>query len=267
MALELLCLPVRRVAMSKHFHVIAAVLFFVMIASTVHAESDLDPWYFSASEIETAYRYQEMFGERLSNPLKARDCLLGKNEFVATYKGKEFLAPCSFVKETLRHIKEILEKGAAKYLFPLDLDHAHLALPANLWENKYSHLPRENILPALLREPALAALYHSAEHLTVVDAGSRKVNPEAKEWKEKRNVLGFYDGRPIKILTPNANGSGVGVPESYESFGGFNFAANPKGQLHVFVGNKAIVFDLTFDIGDVDEDQLPGHIAAKTPAN
>lgn len=253
--------------MSKLCHITAGVVFFLMVGSIVHAEPDLDPWYFTAPEIETAYRYQEMFGERVQNPLKARDCLLGKREFVVSYKGNEFSAPCGFIKETIRHLKEMLERRAARYLFALDLDHAHLALPADLWEKKYSQLPREKILPALLREPALAALYHTAEHLTIADPRTGKVNSEAKEWKEKRNVLGFYDGRPIKILTPNPSGSGVGVPESYESFGGFNFAANPKGQLHVFVGNKAIVFDMTFDIGDVGEDQLPNQVVAKTPAN
>ncbi len=253
--------------MAKVFRILSGVVFFLTATVIVHAQSDLDPWYFTASEIETAYRYQEMFGERVQNPLKARDCLLGKKEFVASYKGNEFLAPCSFIKETIRHLKEMLERGAAKYLFALDLDHAHLALPADLWENKYSKLPREKILPALLREPALAALYHTAEHLTVVDPRTGKVNSEAKEWKQKRNVFGFYDGRPIKILTPNASGSGVGVPETYESFGGFNFAANPKGQLHVFVASKAIVFDMTFDIGDLGDDQVAGKAVAKTPAN
>ncbi len=253
--------------MFKVVQLSAGVILFLMLSATLHAQSDLDPWYFTAAEIQTAYRYQEMFGERVQNPLKARDCLFGKKEFVASYRGNEFLAPCSFIKETIRHLKEILETGAAKYLFALDADHAHLAVPVDLWESKYSKLPREKILPALLREPALVALYHTAEHLVITDPKTGKVDPEAKRWKEKRNVLGFYDGRPIKILKPNPSGAGVGVPESYESFGGFNFAANPKGQLHVFVANKAIVFDMTLDIGDVGEDQLPGPIVAKTPAN
>ena len=253
--------------MSKVFHAIIGFFSFLLIISTVHADSDLDPWYFTGAEIETAYRYQEMFGERLQNPLKARDCLLGKKEFLASYKGSEFSAPCAFIKETIRHLKEMLERGAAKYLFALDLDHAHLALPADLWEKKYSKLPREKLLPALLREPTLAALYHTAEHLTIADPKTGKVNPEAMEWKEKRNVLGFYDGRPIRVLPPHPTGSGVGVPEPYESFGGFNFSANPRGQLHVFVANKAIVFDMTFDIGDVGEDQFPSQVVAKTPAN
>ncbi len=66
--------------MPKVFHAITGFFCFLLIISTVHADSDLDPWYFTGAEIETAYRYQEMFGERLQNPLKARDCLLGKKD-------------------------------------------------------------------------------------------------------------------------------------------------------------------------------------------
>ena len=71
--------------------------------------------------------------------------------------------------ETTRHLKEMLAVGAAKYLFPLDADHAHLAIPMELWATKYSKLPSEQILSALLREPQLVALYHTAEHLEISD--------------------------------------------------------------------------------------------------
>ena len=40
--------------------------------------------------------------------------------------------------------------ASAKYLFPLDVDAADLAVPANVYESKYKQLPREEILPALL---------------------------------------------------------------------------------------------------------------------
>lgn len=238
----------------------------ILIAGSATAQTipDLHPWFFTAEEIEAAYRYQEMFGERLNNPLRARDCLFGKKKFVASYQRKEFSLSCRFIRETIRHLQAMLEIGAAKYLFPLDVDHAHLAIPSDLWEKKYSKLPRDKLLPALLEEPTLAALYHTAEHLTMNDPKTGKVNPEAKAWKEKRNVLGFYDGRPIEILPPDPTGLGANVPQPYRSFAGFNFLASPKGELFIFFKSKPITFDITFDIG---EDGAIPESLAKKPAN
>ncbi len=161
-----------------------------------------DNWYFTAEGIEAAHQYQENYGGRIRNPLRAGECLLGHTEFVATYRDQKFLAPCHFITETTRHLKEMLSIGAAKYLFPLDADHAHLGVPAEVWEKKYRKLPSNRILLALLREPMLVALYHTAEHLEINDPKTGQVNGEAKAWREKRNVLGFFDGRPIQILPP-----------------------------------------------------------------
>jgi hypothetical protein len=218
--------------------------------------AELDRWFFTAEEIEVAYRYQERFGERLFRPLRARDCLLGKKEFTAGYKGGEFAAPCRFIKETIRHLREMLEQGAARYLFPLDADHAHLAIPLELWENKYSKLPREQMLSSLLSEPALAALYHTAEHLTVIDPQTGKSDSQVRLWKDKRNVVGYYDGRPIEILPPDPRGLGMNIPQPYYSLGGFNFLASPKGELSLFLKNRAITFDISFDIGEPVDDAL-----------
>lgn len=225
---------------------------------------ELDPWYFTAEGIKTAYRYQQLFGERLRNPLRGRDCLLGRERFVASFRGKNFSAPCRFVNETIRHIKEMLAAGAARYLFPLDADHAHLAIPLELWEKKYRWLPKDALLAALLEEPMLAALYHTAEHLIVAEDESVKYSEEIKKWKEKRNVLGFYDGRPNQILPPDPRGFGVGAPSSYYTVGGFAFLASPAGELSLFMDGNAVVFDITLDIGDSEPPDQP---TVKTAAN
>jgi hypothetical protein len=188
-------------------------------------------WFFTAEEVEAAHQYQENYGERLRNPLPARDCMFGRNEITTRYNGTPFFVPCRFIMETTRHLKEMLAVGAAKYLFPLDADHAHLAIPMELSATK---LPAEQILPALLRETQLVALYHTAEHLEISDSKTGAVDEAAKEWKEKRNVLGFFDGRPIRILPPHPAGHGVSMPAGYNSYGGFNFLSNPRGELFIF---------------------------------
>ena len=202
-----------------------------------------DTWYFSAKEIHAAYQYQENFGARIRNPVKAQECFLGRPDFVASYRSLDFVAPCRFITESTRHLKEMLNAGAAKYFFPLDANHAHLGIPVTAWEGKYRHLPNEQILPALLDDPALVALYHTAEHLDIRAATSA----DGKKWLEQRNVLGFFDGRPIEILPPKPRHQGVGMPEKYHSYGGFDFLASRAGALFVFSGNRMITFDVSLD--------------------
>jgi hypothetical protein len=208
----------------------AATILLILDVKALSASRD-DHWYFTAEEVEAAYQYQENYGGRIRHPLGGKECLLGRKEFVATYMGKEFFVPCRFITETTRHLKEMLSIGAAKYLFPLDADHAHLGVPAEVWAKKYSQLPSDQILFALLREPTLVALYHTAEHLEISDRKTGRVNEEAKAWREKRNVLGFFDGRPVQVLPPHPMGFGVGMPPGYESYGGFNFLASHRGEL------------------------------------
>lgn len=223
----------------------------------LHANSTpRHPWFFTAEEIETAYRYQEKFGKGLAYPLQARNCQLGAEEMIASYYGEPFVLPCRFVTETVRHLKEMLKAGAARYFFPLDSDHAHFAIPDELWEKKYRKYPGGKVIPALIQDPNLVALYHTAEHLTIVDPATGEINEGAIEWKEKRNVLGFYDGSPINILPPHPRGFGLSVPEPYRSYGGFHFLANPGGQLAVIFGNDAIAVDITLNISDTRVNQL-----------
>jgi hypothetical protein len=240
-------------------------VYILWFQSAALAASPYDTWFFTAEEVEAAHQYQENYGERIRNPLAARDYILGHNEITAKYRGEPFLLPCRFIMETTRHLKEMLAVGAAKYLFPLDADHAHLAIPMELWATEYSKLPSERILPALLRDPRLVALYHTAEHLEISHRKTGAINPEAKAWKEKRNVLAFFDGRPIRILPPHPAGHGVGMPAGYNSYGGFNFLANPRGELFIFHNNKLITFDVSLE--NDHEVEWPSLARDFTPTN
>jgi hypothetical protein len=81
-------------------------------------------------------------------------------------------------------------------------DHAHLAVPVELWREKYTRIDAAQLLPQILHDPALIALYHSAEHLSVTASTGSPIAAQVKRWKAKRNVLGFYDSRPARILPP-----------------------------------------------------------------
>jgi hypothetical protein len=214
------------------------------------ANSFRDSWYFTAEEIDTAYQYQENYGVRMRNPLPAKGCMYGEQDFVASYRQTTFLLSCRFITETIRHLKEMLTLGAARYLFPLDADHGHLAVPSEVWARKYSKLSSPQLMIALLQEPTLVALYHTAEHLEFGATKTGENDETVKRWKEKRNVLGFFDGRPIQILPPHPEGQGVGMPAGYVSYGGFNFLANHQGELLIFHGDRAIAFDVSLEEGE-----------------
>jgi hypothetical protein len=219
----------------------------VLITSQIPAHSADQRWTFTASEIEVAYRYQTQFGRRLSRPLKPAACFTGQTEFVATFQSKSFTAPCLFITETIRHLKQAIDLGAAKYFFPLDADHAHLVVPIEVWAKKYREIPADEILPLLLREPRLAAVYHTAEHLAIRDPGTGTIASEAKIWKEKRNAVGFYDGRALEILPPQPEDFGVSVPAGYREVTTFNLMAHRLGEVSFSAMGQAFTIDISFD--------------------
>ncbi|HVO93921.1 MAG TPA: hypothetical protein VMT22_13815 [Terriglobales bacterium] len=224
------------------------------LGGALAAEDDAyNRWYFTAEEVEAAYQYQQNYGERLRAPLRAGDCVFRNTEFSATYRGTKIAVPCRFVTEVTRHLKEMLNAGAAKFLFPLDADHAHLGVPREAWDKKYKDLPVGRLFAALVRDPELVALYHTAEHLRVTDRKTGQVNAAAKEWQDKRNVLGFFNGRPIKILSPQRNGQGASMPEEYYSYSGFTFLVSPRGELFLSLGPTMVTFDVAFDAEHSDE--------------
>lgn len=241
--------------------ILTSITLVMTYVSLLRAEPEPNPWYFSAEEIEAAYRYQENFGKGLKRPLRATSCIWGADDFSASLYGEHHRLPCRFVTETLRHLKEILLAGAARYIFPLDLNHAHLAIPRTSWREKYRDLPSEQILPALIRDPELVALYHSAEHLKVESKGGR-VNPALRQWQSKRNILGFFDGRPIKILPPHPEGNGVSIPTKYWSYGGVEFLANRGAALAILLEDRVLAVDIRLDAGSDNPNLLTGNLAA-----
>ena len=223
----------------------------LIVVSGAFADGIFDKWFFTPEKLEAAYRYQEQYGERIRNPARAKECFFGGEEFVASYRGAEFAVPCRFITETVRHLKEMLVAGTARYLFPLDANHAHLGIPLATWE-KLKRLPGDRVLQELLRDPSLIALYHTAEHLQIPDDQPGATDGDVRAWIDKRNVLGFFDGRPNKILPPDPRGYGVAMPEGYWPYGGFEFLASSMGELFVFVANKTIAFDIALEDDNVE---------------
>lgn len=215
---------------------VGAVMILGAFARQGFAGSD-DPWFFTADEIANAYRYQQQFGARVRNPLDPQACLWGEKDFSVNDQGHRFTAPCRFVKETVRQLRELLESGAAKYLFPLDVADADLALPAEVYASKYKNLPREEILPALLREPSLVAVYHTAGHL----------KPESGTRVKRRTVVGFFNGQSNQILPVDSDGSFDYDSQKLVRVGGLIIMAHFLGEITLVTKDGAVTFDLSFN--------------------
>lgn len=104
------------------------------------------------------------------------------------------------------------------------------------------------MLETVFRDPNLAMLYHTAEHLKVAESDPADV----KDWQAKRNVLAKFDGSQIKILEPIKSGAGRGVDAPLDSFGGINFSVHKNGNLFIFINSEdgrayALSFDISFD--------------------
>ena len=200
-------------------------------------------WFFTGNEIAVAYRFQQHYGTRLRYPLKPEGCLYGQEEFIASFQGKQFPAPCRFVTETIRHLREALESKAARYLFPLDLDYGRLGVPSELWKAKYSKLSGAEQLRSLLREPSLAVLYNTAAHLKP-EADPRSAGGE--NW-QKKNLLGFYNGQPMKILSRGSDAALASGLKGYTWLNDFKILAHYLGDLQFVTRSTVVTFDISFD--------------------
>lgn len=156
------------------------------------------------------------------------------------------MVPCRFITETTRHLRFIVEQRAAKYLFPLDMDHANLFIPKDLWATKYSHAERDEALAQLLREPKLIAIYHPAEYLT---DGASKIEKETgmKGRRGNSEVWGFFDGSPTKRVSSLRYHLARENLENYQEVSFVHFLAHRLGEFVFSANGKAIPFDLSFD--------------------
>jgi hypothetical protein len=208
---------------------------------------------FTGNQSEIASGYREQFDQPLSRHLKAVDCFSGRTEFLASVRGKTFLVPCRFITETTRHLKEILESEGGNSVSRLYADHGHLAVTSELWEQKYRRLPNDQILPVMLRDPLLVAIYHAACGLPTVERKTPEGTPKAKDWEKRRSIVGFYDGRAMENLPILKRGSELDQPQHYVLFTWFYISPHPFGELAFSSKGTSMAFDISFE-----DDIAPG---------
>jgi hypothetical protein len=181
--------------------------------------------------------------QRLSRRLNPAACFSGSTEFVASWRGKKFLAPCRFIHETLRHLRAVSDMGGAQLIFPLRTDHVHLAVPAELWNEKYYGVPEDESLSTLLWESRLVAVYHANDALALPDSKGAGAEANNRQPHDSRQVLGYYDGRVVEILPARANA----LANRYRSVAWFYFLPRRLDELATFYPGQGVVFDISFD--------------------
>jgi hypothetical protein len=231
----------------------------LLIAIVTKVAAGGNPLLFTPNQMAEAYRYQHYLGARLHHPLNPQECLSGRTEFIASYQGREFSVPCQFLTETVKHLKSALESGVVKYLFPLDCGQARLGVPLEVWQAKYSNMATEELLPALVREPTLAALYQTSAYLEADPIANRTADGV---WGTGRNVLGFYDGRAVEISAGRVAGTPPDQPEGYRWVNGFVFLASSLGELHLFANGTFMSFDIAFDDDRGEIPSVPLNVSA-----
>ena len=54
-----------------------------------------------------------------------------------------------------------------------------------------------------VNDALLGTLFHNAEHLALRSPPhTGSIDPEAQEFRSKRNVIGWYDGRGLEVIFP-----------------------------------------------------------------
>lgn len=193
-------------------------------------------WFFTPEKMKEIYD-QEYNGEKV---LKNRVFRAG-DSWWGLVDSKEFKIPKEFFNITLSHLKAMLEQKTARYIFRLDAFHGHLFVPESGY-SKYADATSVGEAHLLVNDRNLGILYHNSEHLQF------NADPESENIRLKRNVIGWYDGRPIEVVPiPTKTKRTAADTPGHDLQPSFKFAANKDGEFSMNVDGKEIRLDFSFD--------------------
>lgn len=198
-----------------------------------------DGWFFTPEKMKEIYE-QEYGGDKI---LK-NHVLKKEGKWFGVFDDREFDVPEEFLTASLAHLKNMLEQKAAQYLFRLDAFHGHLFIPEDK-HSKYASLKAFDEARLLVEDKNIGVLYHNNEHLKE-DTGR-----ESREVFQKRNVVGWYDGRPIEILPmPTKTKRTAADTLGHDLSPWLKFAANENGEFSIVMDDKETRLDFSFDDND-----------------
>lgn len=201
------------------------------------AERYPEGWFFSMEDIEKIYE-QEYGGEKkLQNVIRYEGGVLRGRSF-----REDIVIPHNFIEQICAHCSDMLAAGTATRLFRLDAFHNHLYLPHDVVERSHTGLSIQAAIDQSVRDTRLVALYHNSEHLRIPEEGTPLF-----ELYKKRNVVGFFDGKPIEVL-PLPQGKRTAADLSLQTVNpDVKFAAHKNGLFSISHRGETIRLDISLD--------------------
>lgn len=196
-------------------------------------------WLYSYKEMQGIYDREYHEEKILKNVVKKKE-----GKWIGYSKGHEFVIPREFIDKTLSLLRQLMEAKTARFLFRLDASHGHFFVPLPAGE-KYEKVHDPEEARFLMQDQLAGVLFHNSEHLrpNPDDPGEVKIF-------SRRNVIGWYDGRPLTVLPLPEEDQGTAAKIPDQSVGvdlDFKFAAHKDGQFKIVVDGKEIRLDLSFD--------------------
>jgi len=206
-----------------------------------------DGWFYTLNQMADLYEVEYNEGKRLSSFIKRKN-----GNFITECNGDTFVVPELFIETTLKHLKELLDEGLAKYLFRLDSFHSHPFVSDQKFDKEYKGLSYIKMAEKYVNDTSLGSLFHNAEHLALRSPPYKgPIDPEAQELISKRNVIGWHDGRKIEVFFPqkeNLVGSGKSntaiIPKGYRGVGSIVYKATQNGEFSIIHNTNEIHLDI-----------------------
>jgi len=208
------------------------------------------PWYRTFEEVKQLYTKHYNRESRLENYI-----YIENGKYIATIfkngnKKVRFVAPDHFIHSMLNHLKAGLDNDWFNYIFWADLNHGHLFIPDDLREN-YSKFENEKYFKEILKDRNLGILYHAAEHFCSLD-------PENTKYIQTRNIVGWFNSKPIEIIFPESDTSKgrlkantASVPKGYSNVWWIGISASKDGTFSIEVDGKTIKLDISLEVSSI----------------
>jgi len=217
-----------------------------MVGTKATGTCDKNPWWYSYADVDRLYEKHYNRESQLKDAIYFKDGAF----FVKISAGIEDLTleiPPSFLANIMVHLRDGLEKEWFRYVFWPDLNHGHLFLPDEI-RKKYVKLEWKDYYRLAFGDRKLGVLYHAAEHFCHLD-------PANTRFIETRNILGWFDGRPMELTTAklgdnlkHIEANNADIPEGHSLIWPVEISASKKGLFRIFdrVHNRFVRLDISF---------------------
>ena len=205
-------------------------------------------WFYTLDEIEEIYEVEYYENNRLESFIRHENgkCINQCNNELSEI-------PAQFIETTLKILQQILDRKLTKYLFRLDTFHGHFFVTGEQFERKYLNLNTMEMMMKFVNDDSLGVLIHCAEHLALRKPPQTGViDKEAYELIKLRNIIGWYDGESIEVVTAPKNelvGSGKSntatIPQGFRGVGSITFKANINGEFSIKHADQTIRLDIS----------------------